>query len=82
MSHFEKLRLDAELKEFTHRNFEKPTHCRNLEQVRFYVRELCVKIEDYERRFNYVPSWAYALLAQYNLAQNRMIYAEFKKAYS
>jgi hypothetical protein len=81
MSDFEKKKLEMELKNFTSRNFERPSDCRNLDQIRFYVRELCAKIEDYERRFNYVPAWAYSLLTQYNTVQNSMIRIDFKKAY-
>jgi len=81
MSDFEKKKLEIDLKKFTAKNFERPSDCRNIDQIRFYVRELCIKIEEYENRFNYVPSWAYALLAQYNYAQNRMIHIDFKKSY-
>lgn len=81
MSKFEIEQLEMELKKFTSRNFERPSDCRNLEQIRFYVRELCTKIEEYEKRFNYVPNWAYSLLTQYNMVQNRMILAEFRNTY-
>jgi hypothetical protein len=81
MSDYEKKMLEMELKSFTSRNFERPGDCRNLDQIRFYVRELCSKIEEYEIRFNYVPQWAYALLAQYNLVQNRMLHVEFVTSY-
>ena len=69
------------IKNFTQINFESPSNCRNIDQTRFYVRELCVKIEEYESRFNFVPGWAYTLLAQYNLVQNRLIQVEFRRAY-
>jgi hypothetical protein len=82
MSDYEKKRLETELKNFTSRNFERPADCRNLDQTRYYVKELCSKIEEYEMRFNYVPRWAYALLAQYNLVQNRMLHVEFATSYS
>ena len=81
MSSFERKKLEMELRNFASRNFESPSNCRNIDQIRFYVRELCVKIEEYESRFNFVPSSAYMLLAQYNHVQNRMINTEFKKAY-
>ncbi|MCS6974766.1 MAG: hypothetical protein N2044_00345 [Cyclobacteriaceae bacterium] len=81
MSTYEKQQLELELRKFTSRNFEKPSECRNLEQIRYYVQELCDKIRDYERRFNYVPSWAYALLAQYNARQNAMIHRDFIRYY-
>lgn len=74
-------RLEMELRNFTSRNFERPADCRNLDQIRFYVKELCGKIEEYEIRFNYVPQWAYSLLSQYNLVQNRLLHAEFVTTY-
>jgi hypothetical protein len=81
MSDYEKKRLEQELKNFTSRNFERPADCRNLHQTRYYVKELCTKIEEYEVRFNYVPQWAYSLLAQYNLVQNRMLHMDFVISY-
>ena len=82
MSDYEKKRLDAEFKKFTNSNFEAPANCRNIDQIRFYVKELCVKIDEYEKRFSYVPQWAYLLLAQYNLEQNKLLYIDFQKAYA
>ena len=81
MNDYERQKLELELKNFTTRNFEKPSNCRNLDQIRFYVRELCCKIEEYENRFNYVPSLAYSLLAQYNNVQNQMLYVDFRTTY-
>lgn len=81
MSTYEKQLLELELRKFTSRNFERPSECRNLDQIRYYIQELCDKIAYYERRFNYVPSWAYALLAQYNARQNAMIHTEFTRFY-
>ena len=74
-------KIDHELKQFAARNFEHPGNCRNLEQIRFYVRELSVKIEEMKRQFNYVPSSAYSLLAQYNAVQNSIIGMDFRKTY-
>lgn len=81
MSEFEKKHLELELRNFTARNFVRPAECRNLDQIRFYIRELCVKIEDYKRRFNYVPVTAYALLSQYNSRQNSLLYRDFISEY-
>lgn len=81
MSQYERKKLELELKQFASRNFERPSECRNLDQLRFYVKELCLKIEEFEKRFNYVPSNAYALLAQYNERQNNMLHLEFKNSY-
>jgi hypothetical protein len=81
MSNFERKKLETDLRSFTDRNFESPSNCRNIDQIRFYVRELCLKIEEYESRFNFVPSAAYSLLAQYNLVQNQLIGVEFRKDY-
>ena len=81
MSEFDRKKIEIEFKNFTAKNFERPCDCRNLEQIRFYVRELCEKIEELEGRFNYVPNWAYALLAQYNARQNGMLHVEFINTY-
>jgi hypothetical protein len=81
MSDFEKKSLEKDLKSFTAKNFEKPASCRNLGQIRFYIRELCLKIEEYQKRFNYVPNSAYSLLAQYNSRQNSMLHRDFNNSY-
>ena len=81
MSDYEKKKVEMELKSFTSSHFEKPSACRNLEQIRFYVSELCKVIESYEQRFNYVPADAYTLLAQYNARQNSMLYHDFVNTY-
>jgi hypothetical protein len=81
MSEFEKKHLESELKAFATRNFVRPSECRNLEQIRFYITELCERIEGYKKRFNYVPNTAYALLSQYNLRQNAMLYRDFIRNY-
>lgn len=75
MTDCERRKIELDLKAFTSRNFEKPADCRNPEQVRFYVKELCQKIEELEGHFNYAPQWAYSLLAQYNSRLNSMIHA-------
>jgi hypothetical protein len=81
MSDYERKKIEMELRMFTSRNFEKPSECKNLDQIRFYVRELCLKIEDLDRQFHYVPQWAYALLAQYNSKQNSLINLDFRNTY-
>jgi hypothetical protein len=81
MSEFEKKKIEMELKAFTTNNFERPNACRNPEQVRFYIHELCSKIEELRNSFNYVPDSAYALLAQYTARQNSFVYKEFVSSY-
>ncbi|MEQ8425766.1 MAG: hypothetical protein RIA63_13705 [Cyclobacteriaceae bacterium] len=81
MSQIEQAQIETDLKKFTERNFESPRKCRNPDQIRYDVRELCTKIEEYESRFNYVPVWAYSLLAQYNQIQNEMVYVQFRNDY-
>ncbi len=81
MSEFEKKQLEKEFEKFTRINFEKPKKCRDLSQTRFYVQELCRKIEEFKWRFNYVPGTAYTLLAQYNSLQDKMIFQDFKNTY-
>lgn len=70
MTAYERVLIELELKAFTVKNFEKPSECRNLNQIKFYSAELCLKIEEYENRFNFAPAWAYTLLEQYTLQQN------------
>lgn len=82
MTDYERKKIEMELKAFTSRNFERPAECQNLEQIRFYVRELCLKIEELEDQFKYVPDWAYVLLAQYNAKQNTLLQLEFRDAYN
>jgi len=81
MALFSRKEVDNELKNFTTRNFENPDDCKDLEQIRFYVRELCLKIEELEKRFEYVPNSAYALLAQYNSQQNTILSKGFSDTY-
>jgi hypothetical protein len=81
MTDIERKEIELDLKAFTSRNFVKPSDCRNLEQIRFYIKELCQKIEELEGRFNYAPQWAYTLLAQYNSQQNSLIHVEFTNSY-
>jgi hypothetical protein len=81
MTPYERQKLEMELRSFTSKNFEKPSECKNLDQIRFYIHELCSKIQEYQNRFSYVPSWAYGLLAQYNALQNSMIEKDVKSNY-
>lgn len=62
-----------ELRTFTSRHLERPSECRNPDQIRFYINELCSKIQELEKRFNYVPSGAHKLLAQYNEKQKALL---------
>jgi hypothetical protein len=81
MSPVDRKKIESELNAFALRNFEKPADCKDLEQIRFYVRELCLKIEELEKRFEYVPNSAYQLLAQYNSKQNAIINKDFTNSY-
>jgi SMC interacting uncharacterized protein involved in chromosome segregation len=82
MAPYEVKKLEIDIKQFVSRNFEKPSACKNLEQVRFYVKELCAKIDEFERQFKHVPECAYALLAQYNARQNSLLHSDFERVYS
>ncbi|HAC24816.1 MAG TPA: hypothetical protein DCE81_07865 [Cytophagales bacterium] len=82
MTDCERKCLEMDFQKFVQRHFESPSNCRNLAQIRFYVNELCAKIHEYEHTYQFVPAHAYALLAQYNHAQNRLILVDFKTTYS
>jgi hypothetical protein len=77
----ERRKIDEELKRFAARNFKRPGKCSDLGQIRIYVRELSVKIEEMKFRFNYVPEIAYTLLTEYNAKQNSIIGMDFRKTY-
>ena len=81
MTRFEQKRLDLEFNKFTRMNFDKPQQCRSIQQIRYYMKELSDKINDFKRSFNYVPNSAHTLLTQYNAAQNRLIHRNFQKVY-
>lgn len=81
MSDREKKQIDRQLRIFVSRHFDKPSNCRDLEQIQFYVKELSEKISDYKSRFNYVPEYAYTLLSDYNASQNKIIFHNFKRLY-
>lgn len=82
MTDYEKARLDLTFRNFALRNFEKPNECKDLGQLRYYVRELCLKIEEYDETFHYVPEWAYSLLTQYNQKQNILLLRDFQNTYA
>lgn len=81
MTATERKKIEYELKQFTSKNFEQPAKCTNLEQIRYYVGELSQRIEEMKSKFNYVPNWAYSLLAQYNAKQNSIIGMDFRRTY-
>jgi len=81
MSDFEKKKIELELNGVISKTFERPSACKNLQQIRLYVSELCRLIRDHETRFNYVPAGAYSLLAQYNARQNSLLYQDFVNSY-
>ena len=81
MSDYQRRKIELELKMFTTKNFERPGDCKNLDQIRFYIRELANKIDELEKSSNYVPGWAYSLLAQYNARQDRVMLVEFRNDY-
>lgn len=76
-----KRKIETDVRTFATKNFVRPAECRNLEQIRFYVKELCLLIEELETKFDYVPNNAYTLLAQYNMKQNDMISTDFRENY-
>lgn len=82
MSDYEKKQLENDFKRFTSKHFEKPSRCKNIGQIQFYVQEVSLKIEEFKKRFNYVPTYAYTLLSEYNASQNRLIFNNFQKMYA
>jgi len=81
MEPYQKKRLDRQFELFTKKNFAKPSKCKNLEEIRFYIQELSLEIEQLKKEHGYVPNAAYELLSQYNRLQNKLVFAHFKNAY-
>ena len=82
MNDYYRKRSEIEWKDFIHSNFEKPSACRNLEQIRYYIHEITHRIAAEKKVNGYVPDWAYTILAQYNEAQNKILLADFMKTYA
>jgi hypothetical protein len=74
------LAVENELREFTSRNFMRPSECRNLGQIRFYIRELGEKIQELELAGHYVPTWVYQLLSQYNARENALTWPDQRRS--
>ncbi|MEM7107396.1 MAG: hypothetical protein AAF519_04150 [Bacteroidota bacterium] len=81
MTDFEKKRLEFDFFGFIKKNFAKPRQCKNIDELRFYIKELADKIEDMKVSQGYVPNSAYQLLAEYNRIQNKILFTEFKNTY-
>ena len=73
--------VEAELRDYLSRRSLKPSECRNLDQIRLYIRELCDTIQELERTGHYVPTWVYELLSQYNARQNALLLLDFRNCY-
>jgi hypothetical protein len=82
MSNYEKQQLENNFNKFTRKHFEKPSRCKNIGQIQYYVQELSLKIEEFKSRFNYVPNTAYVLLSEYNASQNKLIFKGFQRIYA
>ena len=82
MSDYEKKQLEKEFKRYTSRHLEKPSRCKNLVQIQYFIKELSTKISEYNLQFNYVPDHAYMLLNDYNSSQNKLIFRNFRNEYA
>lgn len=82
MSTYEKKQIDTDFRNFTSLNFEKPTKCKSIGQLQYYVKELSNKIKELKSRFNYVPEKAFLLLTEYNNMVNNLIFKNYQEVYS
>lgn len=81
MTQFEQKKLEVEFNRFARMNFDKPSQCRSVGQIRYYVQELSNKIQELKKSFGYVPASAHVLLSQYNAVQNKLIHQNFREVY-
>jgi len=82
MNQYDKKLIEIDFNKFTKRHFEKPSKCKNIGQIQFYVQEISLKIEEFKLRFNYVPKAAYIMLSEYNAWQNKLIFKNFQHSYA
>lgn len=61
---------------------ENPLQCKTDEDIRFYVRDLCLKIEALEERLEYVPSSSCTFLAEYHTLQSPSTIKNFAENYA
>lgn len=73
--------IEQDFNRFTNKNLKKPAKCRNIDQIRSYIHQLSIKIEEFRLRFDYVPGSAYILLSEYNAYQNSILHRKFIKTY-
>ena len=82
MSTYEKKQIDTDFKRFTSLNFERPTKCKSIGQLQYYVQELTRKIKELKSKFNYVPEKAFILLTEYNKMVNNLTFKNYQEVYS
>ena len=58
-----KVEMDFDL--FVNKNFEPPEHCKNLGQIKYYLDELYLAIESFNKSGEQVPLKVFILISQY-----------------
>lgn len=81
MTAYQKRKIEQDFLVFARSNFEKPSECRNLEQIQFYIQEIGDYMEDMKNTYNYIPDSVYSLLKQYHTLQNKMAFEAFINYY-
>ena len=81
MTKFEKKKRAFEFNKFVKMHFEKPSNCKDAQQVGYYIQELSAKIEELKDAWGYVPDEAYRLLHQYSQLHRKLTYADFINSY-
>ena len=66
--------LEIEFLTFTSRHFEKPEECRNVGQVQFYIKELYIKIGEFNGAHHFIPKAALMLLGEYKTVRKKLIH--------
>ena len=81
VNRLERRKIELELRNLISESLQKPSECKNLEQIRYCIQQVCLRIEQLEAESHTVPQWLYALLAQYNARQNSILLADFIQTY-
>jgi hypothetical protein len=72
---------EREFRRYARKNLPHPGKVKNLELTQQLLQELHVLMNDFKRRFNYVPEEACLKFDAYKNIQDSMVYDGFKKSY-
>jgi hypothetical protein len=73
--------VEREFRKFAKTTLVSPRKCKKIEQTRYNIHELHMKINELREKFNYVPDDARLLFNEYQVIQDRMVFENYRKSY-